>query len=701
MKKRIHAFLLAVVMLFTLVVPTFAQSITLAASTTAVKAGEDVTVTVSFDEDLADVSGLQMLLHFNSDLFTFKSAEEFDTSAYVIQNAKGTDPDRYMVINWASLRGKGTIKAGKYVACTFTAKENIADASTAEFTAEVNMEETSMAPGAADPVYDNSILSVTVTPAAPAVEGYAVAASAVNPSVTVNEDAQVALRVTNSDAAAYNAYYMEVSYDSAKLTYKSINTDVSVTDNGGVLKIAGYGADRTCGTDNIVLTFTAKATGEAKVAVTSAKVDAKANAVEKDAPAATITTDEATITVGGYQVTLPDAFTGAAAATPGESYTFTAKDTSRKYDFTGSTMNGEAVTVIDNGDGIYTIENVTGALVIIAEEKAAMVTINLTNNTAATVSGLADGQQVEPDVALNFMAIDMSGKELVVTINGETLAPAGSQMGRYTYTIPAEKVTGDVLNVVISYKAEDKATIVETGDWTDVTNRGGWTQSGDQVAAGTNLNFTMTQQEGYTYTVTVNGTALTGQSRQGTNFYTYTIDGATYVKAGETTTISITKTAAQPAYTVTVSEYLKLDGRSVFLITAVGDVAEGKLLAYDGNAMYWSEKYNDGKGAYVWLVSSDKALAEVQAEETAAKLTVIDANETNKVSVSYNGDVNLTGTADINDAQLVWNMYNAEYKADTDFQTVNRLKYLSADMNGDGKLDTTDAAAIVAALINQ
>ena len=683
-------------MLFTLVVPAFAQSITLAASTTAVKAGEDVTVTVSFDEDLADVSGLQMLLHFNSDLFRFKSAEEFDTSAYVIQNAKGTDPDRYMVINWASLRGKGTIKAGEYVACTFTAKENIADASTAEFTAEVNMAETSMAPGAADPVYDNSILSVTVTPAAPAVEGYAVAASALNASVTVGEDAQVALRITNSDAEKYNAYYMEISYDSAKLTYKGINTDASVTDNGGVLKIAGYGADKACGTDDIVLTFTANSTGEAKVAVTSAKVDAKVNAVENDAPSATVTATEAAITVGGYQVTLPDGFTGAPAAKPGESYTFTATDPSKKYDFSGSTMNGETATVIDNGDGTYTIENVTGALEIKA---VAMVTVHLDNQTAATVTGLTNGQTVKPGTAISFMAVDMTtNKELVTTVNGKTLAPAGVQTGRYTYTIPADQVTGDVLNVVISYKAEDNATIIEDGDWTDVVYRTGWTKSGDQVDAGTNLNFTMNQQEGYTYTVTVNGTPLEGAVRPGSSTYTYVINGATYVKAGETTTISITKTAAQPAYTVTVSEYLKLDGQSLFLITAAGDVADGKLLAYDGNAMYWSEKYNDGKGAYVWLVSSDKPLAEVQAEETAAKLTVIDATETNKVGVSYNGDVNLTGTADINDAQLVWNMYNAEYKADTDFQTVNRLKYLSADMNADGTLDTKDAAAIVAAL---
>ena len=65
------------------------------------------------------------------------------------------------------------------------------------------------------------------------------------------------------------------------------------------------------------------------------------------------------------------------------------------------------------------------------------------------------------------------------------------------------------------------------------------------------------------------------------------------------------------------------------------------------------------------------------------------------MDIAYSGDVNLTDRVDINDAQLVWNMYNAEY---TDFQTVNVRKFLEADMTADGKLDTADAAAITALL---
>ena len=188
---------------------------------------------------------------------------------------------------------------------------------------------------------------------------------------------------------------------------------------------------------------------------------------------------------------------------------------------------------------------------------------------------------------------------------------------------------------------------------------------------------------------------------------TYTQVGSRYkvripaeiITAGATVTINFDYAATpEPTITVDVSEYLNLSGKTMFLITAsCTDLAEGKVLAYNGNAMYWSEKYN----AYAWLEIAADSLGTVKAAVTTDKFTVIDATDSNKISIAYNGDVNLTNAADINDAQLVWNMYNAEYKADTDFQTVNRLKYLSADMNGDGKLDTADAAAIIALITNK
>ena len=694
MKKRIGSFFLAIVMLFTLVVPAFAQSITLVVDKDTVKAGEDVTVTVNFDEDLEKVSGLALNLHFNSNLFTYKEGQKFDNYAFIVKGEEGTAPDQYKVINWASLEGVGTIKAGKYVTCTFTAKQDIVDLTTAEFVAKVDMDNTTMAPGYGDPTYPDSKISVTVTPASTEPEGYAVAASAVNSSITVKEDAQVALEISNKVVTTYNAYYMEVSYDTNVLTYKGINTDASVTDNNGILKIAGYGEDKTCGTNNIILTFTGKTTGEATVNVTSAKVDVKANAAEKNAPTATIVTGAATITVGGYQVSLPDGFIAdSMVAEPNKDYTFTANDTTKKYDFTGSTMGGELVEVIDNGNGTYTISNVTGELDIKA---TALVKINLDNQAGAAIDGITNGEYVKPNTAINFTATSDAGKELVVTVNGKEVTGINIQ-GSMRYTIAADKVTGDALSIVVNYKSStDTITISETGDaWGDVTNRGTWKEGGgsiDMSTAGATyvLQFKPAKDKGKTkddYVVTINGKAMEPK-RQGPNYAVSFIPAEVAVNGKITIDFSYKRT--EPTITVDVSEYLNLSGKTMFLITAsCTDLAEGKVLAYNGNAMYWSEKYN----AYAWLEIAADSLETVKAAVTTDKFTVIDATDSNKISIAYNGDVNLTNAADINDAQLVWNMYNAEY---SDFRKVNVRKFLEADMTADGKLDTADAAAIIA-----
>lgn len=683
MRKRIRSLLLAAVMLFTLVAPAFAQSIALSADKTSVKAGEDVTVTASFGEALEHVTTAQIELYFNSTLFDYKDGKSLDARATIVIGAEGTAPQQYKVINWIDMTGDGTIAAGPLATCTFTAKQDISDVSKADFTMKLNMDEMLMLPGHDKPDYPESKLSVSVLPAS---VSYAVSASASNPAVIVGEDVQVSVKVDGS--ATYNAYYMELTYNSDVLTYKSINTGAEVQDSSGTLKIAGYGADKACGADDIVLTFAAKSIGTAQVTVTSAKVDAKSNAAEKDAPAAAITSASVSVTVGGYPVTLPDAFTGAGTAAPGEDYTFTAKDSSKKYDFTGSTMNGEAAEIIDNGNGTYTVKNVTGALIIAAAEKAGKVKISLTNSTSANVFNLTDGQEVEAGKDFIFMVMDSTGKELVVTANGQVLTGI-FQAGRYRYTIPAAQVTGTELKIAIAYKAAEQATISMTGDWSDVVNKS-WGSS-TAVDAGMSLTFMLTQQDGYTYAVTANGEALTGNARQGTNFVSYTVDGAKYVKSGETVTIHITKTANAPSYTVDASEYVKLEGKSIFLITVSGDVAEGKVPTYDGNQMYWSAKYNAGSGAYAWLVISDQALDQVKSD-AAGKIQTAAGTQT---AIAYNGDVNLTEHTDINDAQLVWNMYNAHY---SDFQTVNVRKFLEADMTGDGTVNVADAAAITALL---
>jgi hypothetical protein len=52
----------------------------------------------------------------------------------------------------------------------------------------------------------------------------------------------------------------------------------------------------------------------------------------------------------------------------------------------------------------------------------------------------------------------------------------------------------------------------------------------------------------------------------------------------------------------------------------------------------------------------------------------------------------MTGKVDVNDAQLVYDMYNGAY---SDFTQVSVEKFLRADVNATKVVDHTDAVAIV------
>ena len=286
-----------------------------------------------------------------------------------------------------------------------------------------------------------------------------------------------------------------------------------------------------------------------------------------------------------------------------------------------------------------------------------------------------------------------NGKELVVTVNGEEITGVNMQ-AFMRYTIAAEKVTGAELNIAVNYKpSAETITIIETGDaWGDVTTRATWPAGGGQItpSAGDTYLLKIKLATGKTvndYVVTINGKEMTLR-RQGPT-YNVSFKPTEVAVDGK---ITIDVSYVKPSYTVNVTEYVKLNNQSIFLVTATGDVADGKVLAYGESQMYWSSKYNGGDGAYAWLVISDKSLDEVKTEAEAA-ITAVDGT---KVEIAYNGDVNLTEVVDINDAQLVWNMYNAEY---SNFDLVNVRKFLEADMTADGALNTDDAAAIVALIM--
>lgn len=538
--------------------------------------------------------------------------------------------------------------------------------------------------------------TLTVT-GAPAAEGYTVAVSG-NTTVQTGEDAQVKLNITHSDAneTSYAAYSMKVSYNKDVLTYKSFSdADATVTDDKkGSLTIYRYGKDLTLG-QNLTLSFTGKAGGTGEVKVTEAKIDKSENAL-KNAPVATVT-GSATITVGQTYTVSKDASVvdGNSKAEAGKDYTFklvngldgTYMDVSYKIG------NGEFKNLTPV-DGKYTIpaSEITGDITITAVGKKFDVTVDTTASGAGDVT-LTDGSKATYGTNYTFTLTPEANYAytVMVTADGKTVTPTLDADGKI-YTINGKDITGNV--VITVTKEANKAQINFAGSGSaDVVNG----SASQIVEPGQDFKFSINKEDGYAYTVTAakaNGPTVTVTDN---GDGTYTIARAD-IAAGDVITVTVEKKLIETKYTIEVNEFVKLDAnaegkaQSVFLITAKlnGDakLADGKVLAYGNNAMFQNANRYDG--AYAYLVISDKMLDEVKAEaEKAGQITEVNGTAQ---TFNVNGDVNGTGLVDINDAQLVYNIYNAKYDS---FDNTTMAMFLAADMNGNKAVSSLDAAAVV------
>lgn len=536
--------------------------------------------------------------------------------------------------------------------------------------------------------------TLTVT-GAPAAEGYTVAVSG-NTTIQTDGEAEVKLNITHSDAneTSYAAYSMKVSYNKDVLTYKSFSdADATVTDDGnGNLTIYRYGKDLTLG-QNLTLSFTGKAGGTGEVKVTEAKIDKSENAL-KNAPAATVT-GSATITVGQTYTVNRDTnvVDGNPKAEAGKDYTFKLANGLDGNCMTVSyTVGGvDKGTLTQGADGSYTIPagEITGDITITAVGKTYTVTkvgtgvddVNLNGNTATYGTNYTFTLTPEANYAYT----------VTVTAGGKTVTPTLDADGKI-YTINGKDITGNV--VITVTKEANKAQINFAGSGVaDVVNG----STSQIVEPGQDFKFSIHKENGYEYTVTAAKANDTTVTVTDNGDGTYTIAGAD-IAAGDVITVTVEKKLIETKYTIEVNEFVKLDAnaegkaQSVFLITAKlnGDakLADGKVLAYGNNAMFQNAERYDG--AYAYLVISDKSLAEVKTEaEADGKITEVEGSAE---TFNVNGDVNGTGLVDINDAQLVYNIYNAKYDS---FDNTTMAMFLAADMNSDKTVSSMDAAAVV------
>lgn len=538
-------------------------------------------------------------------------------------------------------------------------------------------------------------VTLTVT-GAPAAEGYTVAVSTANAKINTGDTAMVKLAISNPNVAYYNAVDMKLTYDANVLSFDKtkstgLPTDATVTDTNGSLRIQFYGADRTA---EIQLAFTGKAGGTSEVKVTEAKVDEAANANMQNAPAATVT-GSAAITVGQtYNVTKPEGniVNGASTVKAGEDYIFTLNDglDGTYMDVKYKVGDGEFKDLM-LVDGKYTIPagEITGDITITAVGKTYTVTTVGAGADDVTLNGNTATYGTNYTFTLN--KTDNYAYTVTVTAGGKTVISALDADGK-TYTINGKDITGDV--VITVTKEANKAQINFAGSGVaDVVN--GASQTAEP---GQDFKFSINKENGYAYTVTAtkkDGTAVTVKDN---GDGTYTIAGAD-IAAGDVITVTVEKKLIETKYTIEVNDYVKIGAnaegkpQSVFLITAKLNegvtLADGKVLAYGNNAMFQNAKRYGG--AYAYLVISDKTLDEVKAEaEKAGQITEVDGTAQ---TFNVNGDVNGTGLVDINDAQLVYNIYKAKYD---NFDATTMAMFLAADMNDSRTVTVEDAAAVVA-----
>ena len=720
--KKVISFLLAVVLCFTLAAEAFAASVKPEAVSETVQTGQNIAVAMTVDESYSDVITLETRLYYNSDLFTYVSYigdnKDVTVNATPLTDTNGT----YMQVTIISATGGAAVKANEKIATlVFAAKDGVTEQTSAEFKSKIQYGKTKG--GTEISASDMQTYSVTITPPAP---GYQVSVPmSISAGVNGETIVPVAVHLTEADGThsasnTFNAYSFTVTYDTAKLRYKSIApADAEVTELGnGVLKIAGTSHDAINGSDTAFkLTFeTFTAVGAATVAVSDAKIDDKANAIDKDAPLAKAGNLTTTVTVGGYSVTLPEGFEGEGSAAAGEDYIFNVTD-GKAYTVT-ATVDGISVPVTKNGT-TYTIaaQYVTGKIVVTAEEKA-MVTVKVTNNGGGTIAGLnndmpvPEGEDVPFTVTspLNNYPIAYTVKVGKVEIAASGVAIAerkGKRMAyTYTYTIPGSMVKGESITVTVEQAKRDVWTLIKTGNgWDDATltytNENGEAQS----AAGSTIPNTaktvtvsIPKNDKRTYTVQYGldsaASSPLAQVDAGDKWtYTYTADGSTFSRFY----LDITYTEKADFAADKVVEYLKLgtdeSAKAMWLVLCSGKTNGYLTCSYDSSTaapMYYSEKYQ----AWAYLVISGD-----NAETVKNSVKIINVDESaGKKTVDYSGDVNMTGGVDINDAQLIVNMYNADYTVFTGNVTME--KFLRADMDGNKAVDNADVLKIIAAVNN-
>lgn len=718
------------VMVLSLVTTAFAAEgdspiVVSTADKTNVKPGEKLTITYTLAHDLDYMTALDIVLRYDATLFQFVSTD-IDGSVWFdnpTQNgAYGADSQALVRIRQYNVDNEETIVAGKICSVTFASLDNISGAQTAFFfngttgisrsSIEVDEETLYVKEGAFNHGESDPI-KVTITPDGagpiPTATGYTVSMGA-DQQVAAGQQVRIPVTVASGEKGitGFNAYDMTFTYDPTALTLNTKTGDaanLTVEDNDGTVRVRRYGATQALG-EALALDFTAKKAATSTVTLTAAKFDIDANSINFDAPDAAISDADTVVNANNFTVTLPDAFTSDETRLVPKGGSFTFKPVDSHYTYTFTVKMGDSATegLTFGANDTYTIENISGNVEVTYTGKTPKqydvkykidedVEQDVTKGPE-TVTYLNDYSfVVTPRAGYSYRVIYSvdNGDPFVHTV---IAVPTANDDGTLTYTIPGKEIVGGV-EIWIDPNTESGIPVVFTGNGVEDA------ASGNASSMGKNMPyyFTLNQRESCDYTVTAYYQPLatpTASKRPATvrslGNGKYVVEAVNYndylyVYARSWNLVVKVEKVSHSAEEVTVSKYLELNDKTMMLVTVKGTPEGGSAFTYDGNTMYKVEGY--GTDRYAWLVIVDKGQTLTQ-EEAAAKVAISAAD--NVVTITPSFDVNMTGKVDVNDAQLVYDMYNGAY---SDFTQVSMEKFLRADVNATKTVDHTDGVAIV------
>lgn len=716
--KKILACVLAFVMLVSAVPAVYAAGddagMSFLFDNTTPNPGDTITALVTVDSDFSAAMGYESHFYFDKELLTVEKIEILGTSVSNLTtvdtaNTDGEirfaefndDYDETIANNYVrNLKGnfaKITLKVSEY------AGGKTATGRTYGFAWDDMDENIVQWKGS----YSLSIQGSET--AKPTATGYTVSMGA-DQQVAAGQQVRIPVTVASSEKniTGFNAYDMTFTYDPTALTLNTKTGDaanLTVEDNNGTVRVRRYGATQALG-EALALEFTAKATASSTVKLTNAKFDLDANSINFDAPDAAISDADTVVNANNFTVTLPDAFTSDETRLVPGGGSFTFKPVDSHYTYTFTVKMGDNITegLTFGANDTYTIENISGNVEVTCTSKTPKqydVTYKIDTDVEQdvtkgpeTVTYLNDYSfTVTPRAGYSYRVIYNvdNGDPFVHTV---IAVPAANDDGTLTYTIPGKEIVGGV-EIWIDANTESGIPVVFTGNGVEDA------ASGNASSMGKNMPyyFTLNQRESCDYTVTAYYQPLstpTASKRPATvrslGNGKYVVEAVNYNDylygyAHSWNLVVKVEKVSHSAEEVTVSKYLELNDKTMMLVTVKGTPEGGSAFTYDGNTMYKVEGY--GTDRYAWLVIVDKGQTLTQ-EGAAAKVAISAAD--NVVTITPSFDVNMTGKVDVNDAQLVYDMYNGAY---SDFTQVSVEKFLRADVNATKVVDHTDAVAIV------